>query len=70
MQFRSVKIGQWFDFVSPNLQRNSFYSQCQKVSARKYRWKNPVRCSLSPAEWLETRVGTIKVEVYNYGEKE
>ncbi len=65
MKFRELAIGQWFDFVRPDSMYNSFYERCQKTSARKYRWKNPRRCSLSPMEWLETRVGSINVEVYN-----
>jgi hypothetical protein len=68
MKFRDLAIGQTFDFISPNRMLNSFYSTCEKTSARKYRWKNPLKCSLSPQEYLETRVGSIDAEVYHVGE--
>ena len=68
MQFKDLAIGDEFDFVSDHpddITRNSFYETCTKTSTRKYRWRNPVRCTLSPSEFLETRVGSESVEVYH-----
>ena len=62
--FRDLNIGDEFDFIGPD-RYNSFFNRCSKTSARKYRWENPVRCSLSPDQYLETRVGSINVEVFN-----
>lgn len=68
--FKDVKVGQWFDFCGPNPMAVTFWDRCQKVSDRKYRWRNPVRCSLSPGEWLETQVGSVYVETYHVGDNE
>jgi hypothetical protein len=65
MKFRDLQIGDTFDFIGPDNMLNSFYSRCTKISSRKYRWENPIQCSLSPAKYLETRVGSINVEVYH-----
>jgi hypothetical protein len=69
MKFKDLAIGDTFDFVSPNRMMNSFYDRCTKISARKYQWENPVQCSLSPSKYLETRVGSANVEVYNVERK-
>jgi hypothetical protein len=54
MQFKDLKVGQRFDFVSPN-GHNSFYKLCTKISARKYQDEDGVNHT----------VGTIKCNVYN-----
>ena len=64
MTFKDLNVGDTFDFVSPT-GYNSFYNRCTKTSARKYQWDNPVRCSLSPSQFLSTQVGSVNVEVYN-----
>lgn len=69
MKFRDLSVGQWFDFVEDGSIYNSFYCRCQKVAARHYRWRNTIRCSLSPQKWLMTRVGSINVDVYHAGRK-
>lgn len=63
--FKQLSIGNRFDFVGPDSMLNSFYSRCEKVSTRKYRWLNPRKCSLAPDVYLETRVGSVGVEVYH-----
>lgn len=35
-KFRNLKIGDTFDFISPNRTLNSFYDRCRKLSARVY----------------------------------
>jgi len=67
MKFRELAIGDTFDFVSPNSMLNSFYNTCEKIGARSYRWKNPVRCSLSPEEYLSSRC-SINCIVYHVNE--
>jgi hypothetical protein len=57
--FADVKIGQTFDFISPDRLMNSFFDECVKVSARKYR---------SLATGREIRVGSIRAKVYHVGE--
>jgi hypothetical protein len=58
--FSEMKIGQEFDFVSPDPKvRNSFFDRCVKISPRKYR---------SLQTGLEMSVGTIRVRVYNVTE--
>lgn len=34
--FKSLSVGDTFDFVAPNSTFNSFYDRCRKVSARQY----------------------------------
>lgn len=68
-KFKELNIGDTFDFIGPD-RSNSFFNRCTKTSERKYQWDNPVRCSLSPSEHLETRVGTVNVEVFHVNEDE
>lgn len=64
MRFRDLQIGDTFDFIAPT-GYNSFFDRCTKTGKRTYSWDNPRKCSLSPDEKLETRVGSINVEVYH-----
>lgn len=60
LRFRDLVIGQTFDFIDdarPGF--NSFYSRCQKVSARMY-------ASLDHPAY-RYRVGTINVPVFHVG---
>lgn len=67
-KFSELKIGDTFDFISPDFMLNSFYERCVKISARRYQWRNPVKCSLSPAEFLTARVSNIHTRVYHVNE--
>ena len=65
MQFKDLKIGQTFDFVSGQPLMDSFLDRCCKVSARKYvSLADPRELNFRP----EMRVGSITVEVYHVGE--
>jgi len=55
MLFRDLTIGQTFDFISDNLQFNSFFERCTKTGARSYVSESGLRC----------KVGTITVEVFH-----
>lgn len=62
-RFRDLAIGQTFDFVDDaNPHLNSFFSRCTKMSARRYTWEvwGPQGSAV-----LETRVGSINVEVFH-----
>jgi hypothetical protein len=56
MKFRDLKIGQSFDFISPNIGYNSFFHRCKKLTMRKYQ-------DISNNQIL--RVGSINAEVYH-----
>ena len=58
MQFRKLKIGDTFDFVSPNHMMNSFYLACKKISDRLY----------IDAEGTKYQVGRITACVYHVGD--
>lgn len=62
MRFRDLSIGQWFDFDAPpdHTWATGFTNRCQKVSARRYRWRDHIKKS-----WLYSKVGTINVDVYH-----
>ncbi len=60
MKFRDLKIGDTFDFISPDRMLNSFYERCRKVSARCYRDDKRNRYE----------VGTINCDVYHVNEPE
>ncbi len=64
-KFRELAVGDTFDFVGPDRMYNSFFNRCTKTSTRKYQWENPVQCSQSPSKYLETRVGSINVDVFH-----
>ena len=63
MRFRDLKVGDTFDFVSPDRMVNSFYARCVKLSARTY---TQVEGENKPTPM---RVGTINVNVYHIGRK-
>jgi len=69
--FRDLAIGDQFDFVDDRRPSfNSFFHRCTKVSARKYSWfvrdwaNDDRRLKL-----IESRVGTINVEVFHVTEE-
>lgn len=59
MTFKELRIGQTFDFVSPDRLYNLFHDRCVKISARRYRSLN---------SGLLFTVGTVKCRVFNAGE--
>lgn len=69
-RFRELKIGDTFDFISPEIGYNSFFKTCTKISARKYRTEGDVR--LSPKRCIkevhEYTVGSIDCQVYHVNE--
>ena len=52
MTFKELKVGQWFDFITPT--GTSFYGRCRKLSTRRYESDGHIY-----------RVGTIHAEVYH-----
>jgi hypothetical protein len=54
-KFRELKIGDAFDFVSPDSRLNSFYLRCRKMSARKY----------TAEDGFTYLVGSVDAKVYN-----
>jgi hypothetical protein len=58
MKFRELKIGDRFDFVSPNRMLNSYFERCVKRSAQTYTAEN------SDSQ-VVMRVGSVNVEVYH-----
>jgi len=54
MKFRDLKIGDTFDFISPNKLANSFFERCKKISPRRYR-----------ANKKKYQVGSVHAEVYH-----
>jgi hypothetical protein len=57
-RFRDLAVGQTFDFIEDSSINNSFYDQCVKISARRYR---------SHTGTVYT-VGSINAKVYHVNE--
>jgi hypothetical protein len=59
VKFRTLRIGQTFDFIGHEPLFNSFLSRCVKVSPRQYEWEG------ANGKTLRASVGTISVRVYH-----
>ena len=57
--FKSLTIGETFNFVSSDRMLNSFYLTCTKISPRKYRDEHGT----------EYTVSSVNCEVYHINEK-
>lgn len=70
-RFRDLKIGDTFDFISPETGYNSFFKTCTKISARKYSRVVDVRISgrRKIKEVHEYQVGSIDCGVYHVNEE-
>lgn len=55
-EFKDLAIGDLFDFISGNYTTDSFYDDCEKISARKY---------ISIQSRIEYTVGSIHVKCYH-----
>ena len=54
--FKSLSIGQTFDFISPNIGYNSFFHRCRKLNSRTY---------LDLSTDQKIRIGSINAMVYH-----
>ena len=69
MTFKSLRVGQEFDFVEDGSIYNSFYERCVKMGPRTYQTVRPVpHATADGATVLRPMcccVGTVKVAVYH-----
>jgi hypothetical protein len=67
MNFNQLDIGDTFDFISPKIGANSFFSRCTKISARKYSVMVDVKISrkVLTTESHEYKIGSVFCPVYN-----
>lgn len=57
--FSSLRIGDVFDFVSPNHSVNSFFETCKKTGPKSYEWQG------RDGRPLKSAVGSKKVLVFH-----
>ena len=56
IRFRELKVGDQFDFISPNRIVNSYFERCVKISPR---------CYTAVGAVVVMRVGTVDVDVHH-----